>query len=162
MIKLKPFKQSYGFCGPACFKMVMDYYGVKHSELYWGKLTAMEIKKGKVNRNKGCSDDKFVKAAKKMGFKGYCKDNSSISEVRKLIKKNIPVIVNWFSPEQCGHFSVVVGFEKNKIILVDPHFGKLKKWKIEEFEERWFDHVPYPIKSIKEIKWVRRICTVYK
>ena len=164
MLKIKPFKQSKGFCGPACFKMVLDYYGVKHSEMYWGKLTAIDINKktGKINRNKGCSEDKFIAIAKNMGFKGFCKDHSSLVEVRKLIQKKIPVIVDWFSPEQGPHFSVVVGFRKNKIILADPYFGKFKKWTIKEFEERWFDHMPYPIKSLKDLRWVRRICVVYK
>jgi len=162
MIKIKPFKQSYGFCGPACFKMVMDYYGVNHSEMYWAKLTAMKIKNGKIDRDAGCSDDKFIKVAKKIGFKGFCKDNSSISEVKKFIAKRTPVIVNWFSPEQGAHFSVVVGFEKDKIILTDPYLGKLRKLPLETFTDRWFDHMPYPIKNLKQFYWVRRICVVYR
>ena len=162
MIKLKPFKQSYGFCGPACFKMIMDYYGEKHSEMYWRKLTAMEIKNGKVNREQGCSDDKFVEQAKRIGFKGFCKDHSSIKEIKKFVNKKIPVIVTWFSPEEGSHFSVVVGFEKNKILLADPHFGKVTKRTIEDFEGRWFDHMPYPIKKVEDIYWIRRICVVYK
>jgi len=32
MIKLKPFRQTPGLCGPASLKMVMDYYGVSVSE----------------------------------------------------------------------------------------------------------------------------------
>ncbi|MFA6533610.1 MAG: papain-like cysteine protease family protein [Patescibacteria group bacterium] len=162
MIKLKIFKQSYGFCGPACFKMVMDYYGVKQSEMYWARLTAMEIKNGKVNRNEGCPDDKFVVAVAKIGFKGFCKDNSSIVEVKKFIKKKVPVIVNWFSPEQGAHFSVVVGLEKDKIFLADPYLGKVIKLTVESFADRWFDHMPYPIKSLRQFKWVRRICAVYR
>jgi len=162
MLKLKPFKQSYGFCGPACFKMVMDYYGVERSEMYWGKLTAMKIRNGKIDRDAGCSDDKFIKAIRKIGFNGFCKDNSSIAEVKKFIAKGMPVIVNWFSPEQGAHFSIVVGFEKDKIILADLYLGKLRKLPLETFKDRWFDHMPYPIKSLKQFYWVRRICVVYK
>ncbi len=159
MIKIKPYKQSPGWCGAACFKMVMDYYGIKKSEKGWAELTPYsKDKKGKILAT---DDEKFVEQAKKLGFKGFCKDGSSIAEIRSYVKKGIPVIVNWFSPEECGHFSVVVGFEKDKIVLADPHFGKIKKWKIDTFEERWFDHVPWPIKSVKDVKWVRRICVVY-
>jgi ABC-type bacteriocin/lantibiotic exporter with double-glycine peptidase domain len=161
-IKLKPIKQSYGFCGPASFKMVMDFFGENHSQQYWAQLTALKIIRGKINIEYGCDDEKFVKVVEEIGYKGFCKDHSSIAEVKKFVKKQIPVIVNWFSPEEGGHFSVVVGFEKDKILLADPHFGKIKKHNIEWFEDRWFDHMPYPIKSLNQLIWVRRICVVYK
>ena len=54
MLKIKPFKQSKGYCGPASLKMIMDFYGIKHSENYWAKLT-------KASRQKGCSEDKMVR-----------------------------------------------------------------------------------------------------
>ena len=134
MIKLKLFKQSKGYCGPASLKMVLWAYGINKSENYLAKLT-------KSSRAKGCSEENIVKAAKRFDFKGYVKQNSSIKEVEQLVKKGIPVIVDWFSPEEAGHYSVVVGFHKNKIILADPHFGKITSNDIKWFEERWFDVV---------------------
>jgi ABC-type bacteriocin/lantibiotic exporter with double-glycine peptidase domain len=132
MIDLKPCKQSKGYCGPASLKMVLSVYGITKSEKYLAKLT-------KCTRTKGCDEVNIVKAAEELGFKGYYKQNSLISEVKKLVKKGIPVIVGWFSPEQAGHYSVVVGFEKNKILLADPHFGEVKEHTIAWFKERWFD-----------------------
>ncbi|MBT7558226.1 hypothetical protein HN743_00265 [Candidatus Woesearchaeota archaeon] len=150
MIKLKPFKQSKGYCGPASLKMVLSAYGITKSENYLAKIT-------KSSRTKGCDEDNIVKASKILGFKGYVKPNSSIQEVKKLVEKGIPVIVDWFSPEEAGHYSVVVGFEKNKIILADPHFGEIKKHKIDWFEERWFD-LPFNKKGplLKEIIVIHR------
>jgi predicted double-glycine peptidase len=162
MINLNPIRQSRGFCGPACFKMVMDHFGIRHPQMYWARLTAMKMMNGKVVRDEGCSDDKFVKTAKRMGFKGFCQDNSSIVELRKFVMDGIPVIVNWFSPEEGAHFSVIVGFEKDSVVLADPHFGEFRKHKISWFEERWFDHMPYPIKDLKQFYWVRRICLVHR
>ena len=75
------------------------------------------------------------------------RQNSSIKEVRRLVKKEVPVIVDWFSPEEAGHYSVVTGFERNKIVLADPHFGELRKHKIDWFEDRWFDFVGPPSKN---------------
>ncbi len=145
MIKLKPFKQSKGYCGPACLKMVLSAYGINKSENYLAKIT-------KSSRIGGCDEENIVKASKKFGFKGYVKKNSSIKEVKQLLKKGIPVIVDWFSPEEAGHYSVVVGFDKDKIIIADPHFGEIRKRKIEWFEERWFD-LPFGKKGplLKEI-----------
>jgi len=134
MIKLKPFKQSKGYCGPASLKMVLSAYGITKSEKYLAKLT-------KTSRITGCWEKDMIKAAKEFGLKGYVKQKSTITELKRLVKKNIPVIVDWFSPEEAGHYSVVVGFEKDNILLADPHFGKIKKHKIEWFKERWFDVV---------------------
>ncbi|MGE0792565.1 MAG: C39 family peptidase [Candidatus Woesearchaeota archaeon] len=132
MLNVKLFKQSKGYCGPASLKMVLSCYGINKSENYLAKIT-------KTTRTKGCYEKNIVKACEKFGLKGYVKNNSSINEVKNLVKKGIPVIVDWFSPEEGGHYSVVVGFEKNKIILAEPHFGELKEYAITWFEERWFD-----------------------
>jgi ABC-type bacteriocin/lantibiotic exporter with double-glycine peptidase domain len=130
MIKFKLFKQSEGYCGPASLRMVLSAYGINKSEDYLAKLT-------KATRKKGCSEKNIVKAAKKLGFKGSVKQKSTIKELKRLVKKGIPTIVGWTSPEEGGHYSVVAGFEKNKILLADPHFGKIKKHDIRWFEERW-------------------------
>ena len=130
MIKFNLFKQSKGYCGPASLRMVLSAYGIKKSEDYLAKLA-------KTTRKKGTSEKNLVKAAKKLGFKGSVKQKSTIKELKKLVKKSIPAIVGWTSPEEGGHYSVVAGFEKNKILLADPHFGKIKKHDIKWFKERW-------------------------
>lgn len=143
MIKLKLFKQSKGYCGPASLKMVLSAYGINKSENYLAKLT-------KSTRTGGCDEENIVKVAKEFGFKGYVKQNSSMKELEKLVKQNIPVIVDWFSPEEAGHYSVVVELDKKHIYLADPHFGEIKKHKIDWFEERWFDLPFHPKGPIKK------------
>jgi len=149
MIKIKPFKQSKGMCGPACMKMVMDYYGVVRVEKHWAKLTAnkIDVKTGEINLFYGCSERKMVEAAKALGFKGATKQHSSIGELKRYIKRGIPVIVNWNSSTQGSHFSVAIGFDKNKIILADPEFGKMTKWKVVDFVDRWYDFLGPPSKK---------------
>ncbi|MEK6890423.1 MAG: C39 family peptidase [Nanoarchaeota archaeon] len=132
MIKIKPFKQSRGYCGPASLKMVLSAYNIEKTEDYLAKLT-------KTSRKNGCKEENIIKLVKSMGLKGYVKQKSTINEVKKLVKRGIPVIVNWFSPEEAGHYSVVIRFKKDNIFLADPHFGKIVKHKTEWFEERWFD-----------------------
>ncbi|MBT4805579.1 hypothetical protein HON71_05390 [Candidatus Woesearchaeota archaeon] len=134
MIKLKPFKQSKGYCGPASLKMVLSAYGITKSEKYLAKAT-------KSSRTEGCWEKDMIKASEEFGLKGYVKQKSTITELKRLVKKNIPVIVDWFSPEEAGHYSVVVGFKNDEILLADPHFGKIRKHKLEWFKERWFDIV---------------------
>jgi len=130
MIKPKLFKQSEGYCGPSSLKMILSLYRINKSEKYLARLA-------KATRKKGCSGENMVNAAKKLGFNAYLIKKSSINELKKLSRKRIPVIVAWKSPEEGGHYSVVVGFEKNRILLADPHFGKIKKQDIKWFDKKW-------------------------
>ena len=131
-MKIKPFKQIKGYCGPACIKMIMDSCDIVKSENTWAKLT-------KTSRLKGCSEKEIVRIAESMGFYSYVQQRSSINELKRLLAKGRFIIVDWFSPEEGGHYSVVVKIDKANIWLADPHFSKIKKHSINWFEERWFD-----------------------
>ena len=149
MINLKTEKQQVGYCGPASLKIVLDYYGIHYSQEQIAKKT-------NASHTKGCAEKDMAKFAKKLGLKAYIKQNSSIKELKILLKQGIPVIVDWFSPEQAGHYCVVAGIKGNNIFLSDPHFGKIIKHKISWFEERWFD-MPFANKPlIREIIVIRR------
>ncbi len=147
MIKLKPFRQTPGFCGPASLKMVMDYYGVSVSETEIAKVAG-------ATQEKGTSIGGLIKAAKHFGFNALLKRNSSLVDLSYFIKKKIPVIVDWFS-EDDGHYSVVVDVDKNNVVLMDPALRKLliyirrRKFSKETFLRIWFD---FPGKFIKNPK----------
>ena len=154
MLKVKPFKQKTGFCGPASLKMVLDYFGVKKSEGNLAKLTGCTITKGVEAKN-------LLKVAKKSGFNGSIKDFSEIEDIKKYVqKKKIPVIVDWFSKDE-GHYSVVVGIEKKNIYLHDPELGRMRKIDIETFKRVWFDFPGRFLRSKNEII-IRRIIAIYK
>jgi ABC-type bacteriocin/lantibiotic exporter with double-glycine peptidase domain len=145
MIKLKLFKQSRGYCGPASLKMVLSAFGIDKSEDYLAKLT-------KSSREKGCKEKNIIKIAKKFGFRGYVKQNSNLKELKALVNNKIPVIVAWTSPEEGGHYSVIVGFRKDNIFIADPHFGKVKKHRIKWFERRWEEKKPRTHREIMVIQ----------
>lgn len=159
MIKIKPIKQKSGWCGAACFKMVMDYYGVKKSQDEWARLTAFRYDKN--GRIESTDERKFYKVVRKLGFKAYSKNHASIKDIQSYLKKDIPVMVIWFHPVQGSHFSVVVDLTKDKIVLADPYDGKIHRHDIETFKDRWFNHMPFPIKSLRQFDWVRRMCVAY-
>jgi len=46
MIKLKPFRETPGLCGPASLKMILDYYGVSVSEEDLAKVCGASKEKG--------------------------------------------------------------------------------------------------------------------
>jgi ABC-type bacteriocin/lantibiotic exporter with double-glycine peptidase domain len=126
------FKQSRGYCGPASLKIILSFYGIRRSEKYLARLT-------KADRKYGSDEFNIINAARKLGFDGYIKQNSSIEEVKNLIDRGYSIIVDWFLPYVGGHYSVVAGFKKDNIVIADPHYGKIKNYNIDWFNGRWFE-----------------------
>lgn len=154
MLNVKPFRQSSGFCGPASLKMVLEYYGIKKSENELAKLSGAK-------KHTGVGVEGLIKAAKELGFKGFFKDFSDVNGIRKyVIDKKIPVIVDWFSTDD-GHYSVVVGIDKNNIYLQDPELGDLRAMELDTFKRVWFDFPSDFLRSKDDII-IRRIIVVYK
>lgn len=132
MLKVKHFKQTADFCGPASLKMVLDYFGIQKSEKELVKLSG-------ATKSGGVEGEGLLKATKKLGFRGFIKDFSEISDIKKyVLEKKIPVIVDWFSDDE-GHYSVVVGIDNKNIYLQDPEFSKTRVLKLQTFKRVWFD-----------------------
>jgi len=149
MLKLKPFRQSPGFCGPASLKMVLDYYGVSSSEADLAKISG-------TTKEKGTSMEGLAKAAEHFGFKTFVKKDSSIEDVDSYVKQGIPVIVDWFYIDD-GHYSVVVDINKKELTLMDPTLQKLilyirrRKIPVDKFLRIWFDFPGNFIKDSKDL-----------
>ncbi len=132
MIKVKPFRQKTGLCGPAVLKMVLAYYGVERTERELAELT-------RCDPNLGISGEVMLATVKTMGFDGYLKDDASLSDLEELVvKQQIPVIVDWFS-EDDGHYSVVVDIDSENIYLQDPEMGHVRAITRSRFYRVWFD-----------------------
>lgn len=149
MIKLKPFRETPGLCGPASLKMVMDYYGVSVSEAEVAKSSGS-------TKEKGTSINGLIKAAKHFGFHVFLKENSSLEDLEYFIQRKIPVIVDWFA-EDDGHYSVVVDIDKKNVVLMDPALRKVliyirrRIFTRETFFRIWFDFPGDFIKTKKDL-----------
>ena len=137
MIKLKPFRQTPGFCGPASLKMVLDYYGISVSEKELARMA-------RYSEKKGTSISGLRRAARRFGLYSFAKDNCSLKDLEFYIKKKIPVIVDWFF-EDDGHYSVVVNINKKEVVLMDPVLRKVlifvrrRRFPLDVFFRIWFD-----------------------
>jgi len=131
MINLKPFRQTAGLCGPASLKMVLNYYEIAATESAVARASG-------ASKEKGASKDGLIKAARYFGFKVFVKEKSSLDDLRRFIKKGIPVIVDWFSGDD-GHYSVVVDIDQKNIVLMDPELAGKRKMSVDKFQRLWFD-----------------------
>jgi len=131
MLKLKPFRQTPGFCGPASLKMVLEYFGLNKTEKELAKLSG-------TNPEKGTTLFGIIKAARKLEFRASHKDLAQFTDIQKLLNKKIPVIIDWFH-EDCGHYSVAVGLDTKYIYLMDPELAAIRKIDRATFKRIWFD-----------------------
>ncbi len=102
----------------------------------------------------------IIAVAKKLGLKGFTKDNSNFDDIAKYLTKKIPIIVDWFSTDD-GHYSVVVGLDTKYIYLEDPEFGGINKIKKGTFYRVWFDFRGNYIKTPKNVI-LRRILVIHR
>ena len=135
MIRLTPFNQKPGFCGPAALRVVLAYYGVNVSEERLTELCKTTQKEGTWHKD-------IVAAARAMEFSVYEKAGGTIEELKKYIVKKTPVIVGWYAFND-DHYSVIYNITDAYIHTVDTE-GHLKERKrhmsIKHFKEMWFDY----------------------
>ncbi|MFH1308204.1 MAG: C39 family peptidase [archaeon] len=133
-------------CGPSSLKIVLDYYDDK-------RYVRSLIKKTGCNLS-GTYHKGFRKALKRMGYDFYEKENAKITDIEEFIQKGIPIIVD-YQAYHGGHFSVVIGYDKNRFLLSDPAYDKKYKWvKKSDFLKRWWEE-DEPRKIIK--RWMLAI-----
>ena len=143
ILPVKPFQQkvNQGTCGPASLKMVFEYYGVKKTEKELAKMCG-------TTRQMGTSATGLKTGAEALGFTVQIKDNRTFEDIQTWLDKKVPVIVNWFTRGRTdysdsevpdGHYSVVVGLDKNYIYLQDPEIGKLRKLTRKDFMKPEFN-----------------------
>ncbi|HEU0050519.1 MAG TPA: cysteine peptidase family C39 domain-containing protein [Patescibacteria group bacterium] len=132
MKPLQPFRQTPGLCGPASLKILLSHYGKDFSEQELAGLCEATVEQG-------TDHEKLIKAVQVIGEKAYAKSGGTIDEIREYTRKNIPVIVGWWSTDG-DHFSVVYHADRKSIWMMDPELDEgIRKMSIEEFEHVWYD-----------------------
>ena len=134
MVFVDLYRQSPGYCGPACGVMALSYYGIKIKEDTLAKIMNSD-------REVGTETPDMVKAFRKLGFKkSFFEDDSNVLRLRELSKR-FPVIVESHTPyTYSGHYRLLERVGKEKMIFADPYTFSREKEDIEVFEKLWFDY----------------------
>lgn len=131
-------------CGPASLQMVFSYFKEFRSQ------NAL-AKKVHATKENGTDHGHIIEAARKEKFYCYVNNNSTTNEIKHFIDLGLPVIVNYIEPAgNEGHYAIVSGYGRGKIIMNDPWNGKNFRLAEKEFLSRWYDYM----KKHKYEKWI--------
>ncbi|MGA2910961.1 MAG: cysteine peptidase family C39 domain-containing protein [Candidatus Microgenomates bacterium] len=149
--KMKRAKQvTSSHCGPAVIETLFSFLGYKVSQA----LVVRSIRAGGKIKSTGLNVDELGSSVKKLGkgkFVFWRKANSTISNLSLIVNKyQYPVGVEWqgvfyeYADGDNGHYCVVtrVNREAGYLRLADPFFkfaGVDRKFKLKDFEKRWWD-----------------------
>ncbi|QBJ88635.1 peptidase domain-containing ABC transporter [Chryseobacterium gleum] len=112
-------------CGAACLASVSAYYGLK--------MPIAKIRQLSHTDTRGTNALGLVQGLESMGFnaKGVKGGADVLSDIP------LPAIAHIVSKEQYHHYVVIYKLAKGKISVMDPAFGKIEEYTIEEFSKIW-------------------------
>lgn len=133
-IKVKHYKETPDFCGPASLKILLSHYGLEISEKELIRLT-------EATSRYGTEHEDLVRAARKLGFSVHTKERSTLSDLESTMKKGVPAIIGWFSGDE-DHYSVAIGMTGQDVVMADGQWrSPVSKVSRAKFKKLWFDFV---------------------
>lgn len=112
-------------CGAACLASVSAHYGLK--------MPIAKIRQLSHTDTRGTNVLGMVQGLEKMSFnaKGVKGGADALAEIP------LPAIAHIITKEQLHHYVVIYKVTKEKIEVMDPAFGKIEEYTIEEFSKIW-------------------------
>lgn len=89
----------------------------------------------------GTRRDALVRIAKQHGFDVTSSSKGTWRDAVSLLKKGIPVLVNYREPtDDQGHYAIVIGFDELSVTFNDPWNGEQFSLPLKSFTCRWLGH----------------------
>ncbi|MEK7061420.1 MAG: papain-like cysteine protease family protein [Patescibacteria group bacterium] len=168
---LKRVKQTTSsHCGPATLVSLFSFLGVRTSQA----RIVRSLRAGNKIKDTGLIIKDLARAVRIVGkgeFIFWKKENATVGDLDKIINKfKVPVGAEWqgvfYEDEEGdnGHYCVITGVNRPKgyLKLADPYkrfAGLDRKFRISDFESRWWDsnEVPVPYSKIKKLVYDRKL-----
>ncbi len=155
--KITTFEQeASGTCGPAALRILLSYFKIEKNEKELAILCKTDAE--------GTRPKKMIAAMRKLGLKAKSGSGGTAEKAWEVLdywtnQRKLPVLVDWFSataPNFDGHYSVILGVTKDKVLMADPEFSEEKE-RIREmswinFLKSWLDWTGDYIKTPKDIR----------
>ena len=150
--KILRFQEKSGWCGPAVIQMVLAGAGIKKSQSSIARSTYLSWW--------GTTHDTIFAY-----LTGYFKNidfkiDSNLYDIDKHLMQKHTIVVNWWDNmdepknEADGHYSLIIGSDKNTLTFADPSEGRgIWKFTRKEFIKRWYDYLDIDKKK-KISRWL--------
>ena len=112
-------------CGAACLASIGNHFNVN--------LPIARIRQYANTDKRGTNVLGIIEGAQKMGFiaKGVKGGLDSLDKIP------LPAMAHIITKEQLHHYVVIYKVEKSKITVMDPGFGKMETYTIDDFQKIW-------------------------
>jgi ABC-type bacteriocin/lantibiotic exporter with double-glycine peptidase domain len=132
MKQLKYIKQHNDYsCGPACIRMILGCYNIKHSKKQICELCESKPFIGTKHRQ-------MEICANEMGLRSETKVGAQIKDIIETLNQGAFPVVNYLNPLSLkGHFAIVTNVDTHEIKFADPKNGNGYTLKTNEFLELW-------------------------
>ncbi|ATC36584.1 peptidase domain-containing ABC transporter [Elizabethkingia anophelis] len=112
-------------CGAACLASVASHYGLK--------MPIAKIRQICHTDTRGTNVLGMVQGLEKMGFnaKGVKGGTDALPEIP------LPAIAHIIVQGQLHHYVVIYSVKKDKVTVMDPAYGKMQEYTLQEFSEIW-------------------------
>ncbi len=146
------FGQREAECGNTSLKAVLWHLGRRVSAAELARLAGAD--------RDGINHAGLVAAAGRAGAAVFERAGGSLAELRWFLGRGHPVIVGWWSLDpgdhhfdpawslaerrqrDCGHFSVVIGIDTTRLLLMDPQWERRGgRWRV--VGRRWMPHATF-------------------
>jgi len=132
-LKVPLYHQGKKECGPTSLLMVLGYYGVD--------LSREDVQRGlHFNYTLGITQSEMANFSYwNYGLKASKFMDADIGMIEEAITNGTPVLVAYVSSATTGHWSVVVGYNRDKQVLIlnDPGCGCLRSFSYKKFLSVW-------------------------
>ncbi|GEM_PF-1237973 len=137
VLPVRHFEQEKSYsCGATALRIVAQFFGDRYSEEDLVKLCH-------TTESNGTDAKDIASVAKSLGYKVIWKEGWSVGHVIDHLKKGIPMIVNYQQTHERGegHYSVIIGYTKNKEFIFSDPAGSTSftKMKIKDFMAHWYE-----------------------
>ncbi len=146
LLPIQPFQETpnESACAPATLKMLLMFWNLPGKE-----KTDMELaRECGTDPDLGTTNEAFLETAERFGLESFVKTEATFEDIQTWLDKNIPIVVDWFTPGRRdydegvmpdGHYSIIVGLDEENVYLQDPEIGGLRTIPRDQFFRVWFD-----------------------
>jgi len=118
-------------CGPACCRMILASFGIKRKEKQIASILRTGPRHGTMHKN-------FQEVAERYKARFISRNDSSITELREVLRKGYKVVICYLVPSfGFHHYSVLRKIDDDYVYLNDPAFGAEHRYSINRFKKLW-------------------------